>query len=115
MSTRLEIEVSVSGLLKKHQIYGAPVPVDRVAIEEGLPIIEHALQGEVSGALISSNGVSAIAVNSAHHMNSRTICWATREIKTTSIGSSRFFAETANLPKQAMFRRLRPTVLQRTY
>ena len=71
VSTRLEIEVSVSGLLKKHQIYGAPVPVDRVAIEEGLPIIEHALQGEVSGALISSNGVSAIAVNSAHHMKRR--------------------------------------------
>jgi Zn-dependent peptidase ImmA (M78 family) len=61
----------VSGLLRKHQIYGAPVPVERVATDEGLPIIEHALQGEVSGALISSNGVSAIAVNSAHHLNRR--------------------------------------------
>ena len=71
MSTRREIEETVSGLLKRHQIYGAPVPVDRIATEEGLPIIEHALQGEVSGALISSNGVSAIAVNSAHHLNRR--------------------------------------------
>ena len=71
MSTRREIDETVSGLLRKHQIFGAPVPVDRVATEEGLPIIEHALQGEVSGALISSNGVSAIAVNSAHHLNRR--------------------------------------------
>ncbi|MGD0547214.1 MAG: ImmA/IrrE family metallo-endopeptidase [Terracidiphilus sp.] len=71
MSTKREIEEMVSGLLRKHQIFGAPVPVDRVATEEGLPIIEHALQGEVSGALISSNGVSAIAVNSAHHVKRR--------------------------------------------
>jgi Zn-dependent peptidase ImmA (M78 family) len=71
MSTRQEIEECVSGLLRKHQVYGAPVPIDRVATEEGLPIIEHALQGEVSGALIRSNGVSAIAVNSAHHLNRR--------------------------------------------
>jgi Zn-dependent peptidase ImmA (M78 family) len=71
MSTKQEIEEMVSGLLRKHRVYGTPVPVDRVATEEGLPIIEHALQGEVSGALISSNGVSAIAVNSHHHLNRR--------------------------------------------
>jgi Zn-dependent peptidase ImmA (M78 family) len=71
MSTRREIEETVSGLLMKHQIFGSPVPVERIATDEGLPIIEHALPGDVSGALISSKGVSAIAVNSANHMNRR--------------------------------------------
>ncbi len=71
MSTRQEIEEKVAALLKKHEIHGAPVPVDRVATNEGVLILEHALQGDVSGALICSNGVSAIAVNSAHHLKRR--------------------------------------------
>jgi Zn-dependent peptidase ImmA (M78 family) len=71
MITRHEIEERVAALLRKHQINGAPVPVDRVATNEGVLVIEHALHGDVSGALISSNGVSAIAVNSAHHQKRR--------------------------------------------
>jgi Zn-dependent peptidase ImmA (M78 family) len=71
MITRQEIEERVAALLRKHQIHGAPVPVDRVATDEGVLVIEHALHGDVSGALISSNGVSAIAVNSAHHPRRR--------------------------------------------
>jgi Zn-dependent peptidase ImmA (M78 family) len=71
MRTRREIEERVTVLLKKYDISGAPVSVDAVAIAEGVPIVEHAFRGDISGALIKSNGVSGIAVNSAHHLNRR--------------------------------------------
>jgi len=71
MTTRLEIEQRVSELLEKHEIYTPPVPIDALASMQGLPIIEHPFKGDVSGALIRSNGVSAIAVNSSHHPNRR--------------------------------------------
>lgn len=71
MKTRQEIEERVSDLLRKHGILQPPIPVKKIATDEGLPIIEHSLQADVSGALIKSQGVSAIAVNSAHHSNRR--------------------------------------------
>ena len=71
MITRQQIEDRVTELLRRHGIHEAPVPVDRVATAEGVLIIEHALQGDVSGALISNNGVSAIAINSAHNLKRR--------------------------------------------
>jgi Zn-dependent peptidase ImmA (M78 family) len=71
MRTRREIEERVAILLRKHQVSGAPVSVDVVAIAEGVPIVEHAFRGDVSGALIKSNGVSGIAVNSSHPLNRR--------------------------------------------
>ena len=68
---RQDIEREVNSLLKKHSITEAPVPVEHIATEEGIPIIETTYDGEVSGALIRANGVVGIAVNSAHHPNRR--------------------------------------------
>jgi Zn-dependent peptidase ImmA (M78 family) len=71
MKNRLEIEKSVATLLKKHSITEPPVPVERIARAEGLPIIETVYSGDVSGALIRSNGLVGIAVNTTHHPNRR--------------------------------------------
>ena len=71
MRTRRDIEEQVEQLLRKHGISGAPVPVDAIAKSEGLPVIEASLKAEVSGALIQSQGMSGIAVNSSHHPNRR--------------------------------------------
>ncbi|ABF39231.1 protein of unknown function DUF955 [Candidatus Koribacter versatilis Ellin345] len=66
-----EIEQRVEQLLRKYNINDGPVPVERIAEAEGLPIIETAYAGEVSGALIRSNGMTGIAVNSAHPQTRR--------------------------------------------
>lgn len=71
MRTRRDIEEHVEQLLQKHGITKAPVSVDLIAKSEGLPIIESSLKAEVSGALIQSQGISGIAVNSSHHPNRR--------------------------------------------
>jgi Zn-dependent peptidase ImmA (M78 family) len=69
MRTRREIEEKVASLLKQHSISGPSIAVDMIAVAEGLPIIEHTFAGDVAGALISGNGSSAIAVNSAQHLH----------------------------------------------
>ena len=71
MRTRSEIEGSVSLLLQKHSISSVPIPVDAIAIAEGVPIVEQTFSGDVSGALIRSHGISAITVNGAHSSNRR--------------------------------------------
>jgi Zn-dependent peptidase ImmA (M78 family) len=71
MRNRLEIEKSVAILLEKHSVTEPPVPVERIAGAEGLPIIETVYGGDVSGALIRSNGLVGIAVNASHHPNRR--------------------------------------------
>jgi Zn-dependent peptidase ImmA (M78 family) len=63
MRTRREIEEKVSLLLTKHDIREAPVPVDVIARQEGLRIVASAFNGDVSGALLRSDGVAGIAVN----------------------------------------------------
>lgn len=68
---RLDIEKLVALLLEKHSVTEPPVPVERIAKAEGLPIIETAYGGDVSGALIRANGVVGIAVNATHHPNRR--------------------------------------------
>lgn len=71
MKNRLEIEKSVASLLEKHSVTEPPVPVERIANAEGVPIIETAYGGDVSGALIRANGLVGIAVNASHHPNRR--------------------------------------------
>jgi Zn-dependent peptidase ImmA (M78 family) len=48
-----------------------PIPVDAIAKAEGLQILETSLAGDVSGALVRSEGLSGIAVNNQHHPNRR--------------------------------------------
>ena len=69
MSTRGEIEQKVAELLSKHRVDRPPVSIRDIAALEGLHVVESASQGDVSGALIRTNGVSVIAVNANHHIN----------------------------------------------
>ena len=69
MRTRDEIEDTVVALLRRHAISTVPVPVDLIATAEGVAVIEQTFTGDLSGALIRSNGMSAIAVNSTHSPN----------------------------------------------
>jgi Zn-dependent peptidase ImmA (M78 family) len=69
MRTRREIEEKVRLLLKKHDISDAPVSVDMIARSEGLPIVESAFAGDVSGALLRKDGVAGIVVNAQQHPN----------------------------------------------
>ncbi len=69
MRTRSEIEGKVADLLLKHGVDEAPVRVDMLARAEGLQIIELAIGGDISGALIRSTDVAGIAVNAKQHPN----------------------------------------------
>jgi Zn-dependent peptidase ImmA (M78 family) len=69
MRTRTEIEQLVSILLSKHKIQGPPVPVKQIAVAEKVHVMESAISGDVSGALMRLNGVAMIAVNINHHPN----------------------------------------------
>jgi Zn-dependent peptidase ImmA (M78 family) len=69
MRTRREIEDKVLDLLRKHEVGEPPVRVDLVARAEGIQIVESAFDGDVSGALLRSSGLSGIAVNSKQHPN----------------------------------------------
>src|SRR5260370_41830664 len=71
MRTRRDIENLVEQLLQKHGISEAPVPVHTIAKSEGLSVVEASLNAEVSGALVRTQGLSGIAVNSSHHPNRR--------------------------------------------
>jgi Zn-dependent peptidase ImmA (M78 family) len=63
MRTRRELEEKAADILKKHGIIEAPVPIDYIARQEGLRIVQSAFSGDVSGALLRSDGVAGIAVN----------------------------------------------------
>jgi Zn-dependent peptidase ImmA (M78 family) len=69
MRSRGEIELLVATLLSRHGVQAPPVPVREIAISEGLRVIESSISGDVSGALLRSNGMSVIAVNESHHSN----------------------------------------------
>lgn len=69
MRSRGEIEERVTELLQKHSISSVPVPVEAVAVAEGVAVLEQTFNGDLSGALIRSNGMSAIAVNGSHSSN----------------------------------------------
>jgi len=69
MTTRNKIEEKVFDLLRKHDVHNAPVKVDALARSEGLQIVESAFDGDVSGALLRSNGIRGIAINAKQHPN----------------------------------------------
>jgi Zn-dependent peptidase ImmA (M78 family) len=69
MTTRAEIEQRVAALLAKHGIKEPPVPVRKIAVAEGLHIIESSVNGDVSGALVRDDDFAAIAINVNNHPN----------------------------------------------
>jgi Zn-dependent peptidase ImmA (M78 family) len=69
MRNRSEIEGKVTDLLLKHGVDEPPVRVDKLARAEGLQIVEMAISGDISGALIRSTEVAGIAVNAKQHPN----------------------------------------------
>jgi Zn-dependent peptidase ImmA (M78 family) len=69
MKSRAEIELLVTSLLTRHHIEGPPVPVKSIATSEGLQVVEASINGDVSGALLRSNGAAAVMVNQDHHPN----------------------------------------------
>ena len=71
MRPRVDIEQRVASLLLQHGIAEPPTPVARIAEDSGLHVLESAIPGDVSGALLRNSGVVVIAVNSDHHPNRR--------------------------------------------
>jgi Zn-dependent peptidase ImmA (M78 family) len=71
VKTRAEIELLVGSLLSRHNVQGPPVNVKNIAISEGLQVFEMPLSGDVSGALLRSNGASIIAVHDGDPPNRR--------------------------------------------
>lgn len=63
--TKNQIEQQVSDLLIEHGIDSVPVPVEAIARAEGLPIVETEMEAGVSGALIRSDDLQGIAINSS--------------------------------------------------
>lgn len=63
--TRQEIEQRVNDLLAEHGVDSVPVPVEVIARQRGLPIVEVEMEAGVSGALIRSGSVQGIAVNAS--------------------------------------------------
>jgi Zn-dependent peptidase ImmA (M78 family) len=63
--TRSQIEAQVEELLEEHNITAVPIAIEVIARAEGLPVVETAMDADVSGALIKSNSLRGIAVNAA--------------------------------------------------
>lgn len=66
---RSEIDSRVEELLSKHLIQNPPVPVKRIATDEGVMLLESPFPSDVSGALVRTGRVVAIAVNPGQHVN----------------------------------------------
>lgn len=65
--TRQQIEFLVVEVLAEHGVVEPPIKVEALARAKGLPIVEQALESDVSGALVSlGNKNHGIAVNAAH-------------------------------------------------
>ena len=69
MKTRAEIEQIVAMLLSRHNVQDPPVPVQEIAKLERIHVIETSIAGDVSGALVRSDGAAVIIVNKDHHSN----------------------------------------------
>lgn len=61
-----EVTRKVNKLLTAHSVFRPPVPVDKIAEKLGLELMVMALDPDMSGALISDEGVVIVAVNEAH-------------------------------------------------
>ncbi len=71
MKTRREIEAQVLSLLEEQNISRPPIPIEKIARDKGLPIVETSLSADISGALILTPGANGIAVNVSHSPNRR--------------------------------------------
>ena len=58
-------------LLRKYRINGPPVPVHRIATQEGIQIIELPGADDISGALVRKGPKTVIAINPRHHTHRR--------------------------------------------
>lgn len=56
----------VDGLLQRHRISLPPVPVERLAENEGVEVRFAPFEGDISGMLIRSGELAFIGVNSSH-------------------------------------------------
>jgi|SRR5579885_229560 Zn-dependent peptidase ImmA (M78 family) len=63
------IQQTVEHLLRRNRITKPPVPVERIAENEGLDIRIAPYEGDLSGALVRTDGETFIGVNSQHHPN----------------------------------------------
>lgn len=59
----------VDALLRENEITRPPVPVERIAENLGLEVRYAPYDGDLSGALVRSNGETYIGVNSSDHSN----------------------------------------------
>lgn len=53
-------------LLRKNKVIEPPVPVENIAINEGIRVVYHELEDEVSGLLVYENDTALIGVNVKH-------------------------------------------------
>lgn len=58
-------------LLRKYRISGPPVPVHKIAKQEGIQILDLPGAEDISGALVRKGPKTVIAVNPRHHMHRR--------------------------------------------
>ena len=56
-------------LLLRYDVEEPPVPVDDIAIGEGLQVVYHDLEDDVSGLLVRQDDAAFIGVNVKHHEN----------------------------------------------
>lgn len=63
---RRRIESTIEGLLARHGVQEAPVPVDRIAKAEGARIFYQSLEDNVSGFLYRDSAQTVIGVNTHH-------------------------------------------------
>lgn len=63
------LKQDVKKLLKQAQVTKPPVPVERIAEHLGLDVRYAPFEGDLSGALVRTDGEAYIGVNSFHHSN----------------------------------------------
>ncbi|MEW6227546.1 MAG: hypothetical protein AB1700_05535, partial [Bacillota bacterium] len=67
MDTRKRIDQTAKKILRKHRVTGPPVPVEKIAREEGLVLRFQSFEDEQwSGMLYRVGRIRIIAVNESH-------------------------------------------------
>jgi Zn-dependent peptidase ImmA (M78 family) len=64
MRSRDEIVQSTLALLKRHEITGPPVPVERMALDEGIQVVRSAAEWSESGFLLRDGPNTIMGINS---------------------------------------------------
>lgn len=63
---RQRVEELTLSILQRHKLLKIPIDPRKIAKAEGLKVISHSLEGDVSGVLIIKNGSGTIGVNPKH-------------------------------------------------